>query len=494
MVALSQATLGDLPAGIAVPAYDRRALRAGIVHFGVGNFHRTHQAIYTDACLHRAGQEAWGIVGVGLTDGGGGPHQGHRTIARRTASIPSPSSRRTGQGTTRVIGAMIDYLHAPADPEAVLARLCHPDTKIVTLTITEGGYNIDEATGTFMLDTPDVAHDLEGGPPRSAFGFVVEALARRRASGRPAFTVASCDNLRGNGDTARKAFVSFARARDAALADWIDAEADFPNSMVDRIAPQIPDEVKAALNARSGIEDRVPAMAESFNQWVVEDRFRQGRPDFGAVGVQFRDDVAAVVAVKGRMLNAAHMMMCWPSLLMGHRIVHEAMRDERLARLIVTFVERDVVPYVRGSARHRPRQVQGHDRGALRQSRRWRPNLCGSRGDGASKLPIFHAKTLSTLMGRPVPTCGGKPSCWRATRAACSASDDEGARFSFIEPVLTPADWDLIRSAPAGVLRASPFAAIGLDTYAPFRTAFDAMADALARQGASRTLDDVLAA
>ena len=320
MIALSNATLARLEPLVDVPRYDRSALRGGIVHFGVGNFHRVHLAPYVDDALRSAFDPAWGIVGVGLTDG--------PAATAKAASYKAQDGLYTvtecapdGSAAIRVIGAMVEYIHASADPEAVLARLAHPDARIVSLTITEGGYNIRESNGAFMLDSPDVAHDLAGGPPRAVFGFVVEALARRRAAGLPGFTVASCDNLRGNGDTSRKAIVSFARARDPALADWIDREVDFPNSMVDRIAPHVGEAERLALNARSGVDDALPAKAERFNQWICEDRFRHGRPDFEAVGVQFSDDVAAYLALKGRMLNACHMLMSYPAVLSGYRLV-----------------------------------------------------------------------------------------------------------------------------------------------------------------------------
>ncbi len=490
MIALSDSTLHRLDPTVAVPRYDRRALRAGIVHIGVGSFHRTHQAIYIEDCLHRPGNEAWGIAGVGLSDG---PAARAKAAAYKAQDRLYTVTEFAPDGTarTRVIGAMVEYHQAPVDPEAVLARLAHPDTRIVTLTITEGGYNIDETTGSFRLEAADVAHDLAGGPPRTAFGFVVEALARRRAAGQPAFCVASCDNLRGNGDTARKAFVSFARARDPDLADWIDREADFPNSMVDRIAPQVTEAVRAHLNALSGVDDRLPAMAESFIQWVVEDRFRQGRPAFEAVGVEFRDDVAAYVAVKGRMINACHMHLAYPSILEGRRIVHEAMRDPRIVRLLTTFLDQDVIPYVQAPpglslARYKAMIIERFSNPAIGDQ------LLRVAGDGASKLPIFHAETIAALVE------AGADLRREAFLLACFARyllgrDDKGVTFDIFEPVLTPDDWARIRAEPAGVLRAAPFAALGLADHAPFRRAFDRVSDTLARDGASKALDDVLA-
>ena len=489
MVTLSDATLSRLPPSVAVPRYDRGALRAGIVHIGVGNFHRTHQASYVDDCLHRPGNEAWGICGVGLTDGPAARDKAAAYQAQDglyTVSEFAPD----GAARTRVIGAMVAYLHAPADPEAVLARLAHPDTRIVTLTITEGGYNLDERTGEFLLGTPDIAHDLAGGVPRSAFGFLVAGLDRRRAAGLPGLAIASCDNLRGSGDTTRKAVASFARARDPDLADWIDREIDFPNSMVDRIAPQVPAAERARLNARSGVDDLVPAKAESFNQWVIEDRFRHGRPPLEIAGVAFRDDVAAYVAVKGRMINACHMLLAYPSVLMGERLVHEAMRDPRMVALLTAFLDRDVIPYLR--------PPPGLDLGsyqAMIVARFANPaigdQLLRVAGDGAAKLPVFHGTTIATLLA------AGADLRREAFLLACygrylGARDDTGAAFAVLEPGLAADDWAAARAEPAGVLRTAPFAALGLADHAAFRPAFDRAAAGIARDGVSATLDALL--
>ncbi|TDG01968.1 mannitol dehydrogenase family protein [Paraburkholderia guartelaensis] len=235
---LSNATLGQLDDRVAVPAYDRNRLTAGIAHIGVGNFHRAHQALYADRCLHLPGHEAWAICGIGLGSGTSALAK-VRALHAQDCLYTVTEFDSDGSGSTRVIGAMIDYLHAPADPEAVLRELAGPAIRIVSLTITEGGYNFDEATGEFKLHEPDVAHDLAGAPPRTAVGFIVGALRRRREANVPAFTVMSCDNLRQSGNTVRRAVLSFAQAVDPGLAGWIADNAAFPNGMVDRIAPQV---------------------------------------------------------------------------------------------------------------------------------------------------------------------------------------------------------------------------------------------------------------
>lgn len=496
MTALNGATLGKLPGNVSVPNYDRSALRGGIVHFGVGNFHRVHLALYVDDVLRSMFDPAWGIVGVGLTDS--------PAALEKTAAYAAQDGLYTvtefapdGKVAIRVIGAMIGYLHAPTDPQAVIDRLAHPDTRIVSLTITEGGYNIRESDGAFALDATDVAHDLRGGAARSVFGLVVAALARRRAEGLPAFTVLSCDNLRGNGDTSRKAFVGFARAVDAELADWIEREVDFPNSMVDRIAPQIGAAERRSLNAASGVDDRLPAKAEAFNQWVCEDRFRQGRPAFEKVGVQFSDSVADYLALKGRLLNASHMLISYPSLLCGYRLVDEAMRDLRIVRLVETFVDRDVVPHVEPPAgvsldAYRTMIVDRFANPAIGDQ------LLRIAGDGASKLPIFHSRTIATLLaaGAQIDREAFLLACFARylrRRDDASIRDDKGGDFTVFEPAVGDGDWARVAAeGPDAVLTLAPFAPLGLAANAAFASAFRRFSEQLAREGASRTLDGVL--
>ena len=269
MVALCARTLASLPERVRRPGYDRGRVRPGIVHFSVGNFHRAHEAVCIDRCLHLPGQEGWGICGVGLIDS-----ESERAKAKAMAEQDGLYTLTLfppqGEPASSVVGSIVGYLFAPADPGAVLARLDDPAVRIVSMTITEGGYD---------LATPDVAHDLaRPDAPRTVFGFLAAALARRRDKGLPAFTVLSCDNLRHNGEVTRKAVLAFAEARDPDLAGWIAANAAFPSCMVDRITPAVTPADVARLNALTGIDDRLPVFAEDFIQWVVEDRFGAGRP------------------------------------------------------------------------------------------------------------------------------------------------------------------------------------------------------------------------
>ncbi|MBN3831897.1 mannitol dehydrogenase family protein [Burkholderia sp. Ac-20344] len=477
---LSHATLDRVAASIPTPAYDHRLLTAGIAHIGVGNFHRTHQARYIDRLLHLPGHHDWAICGIGLGNSRSSAAKADALCAQDCLYTLTEFSSN-GAASARVIGAIIEYLHAPSDPEAVLSKLADPAIRIVSLTITEGGYNLDETTGAFRLDTPDVAHDLLGGPPRTAFGFIVEALRRRRAANASPFTVMSCDNLRANGDTARRAILDFARAVDVDLAVWIERYVAFPNSMVDRIAPQVTDQVRMHANRLSGIGDRVPVVAETFSQWVIEDSFSAGRPAFDAVGVELCEDVGAYEAMKGRMLNAAHMLLAYPAILLGHRFVHDAMADRDLAALLDAFLMRDVGPILT-----LPSDISAGDYAASILERFGNPalgdQLLRVGCDGASKIPVFHEKTIGTLirLDRDIRREALLLACYQHY---LSGVDDLGSRFAVDEPQLDQSDFERVGGGdPLAILDAKPFAALRLRESARFTELFRTMQVAIAQR------------
>ena len=288
MVRLSNATLGQVRAGVETPRYDRSQVTTGIVHFGVGGFHRAHMAMALDDLMNEGKALDWGICGVGLMEFDRKMKdalQGQDCLY--TLTLKHPDGRRDA----RVIGSIVEYLFAPDDAEAVIEKMADPNTKIVSLTITEGGYNFDRVTGEFDASNATVAGDLaDGATPKTAFGFVTEALRRRRDRGIKPFTVLSCDNIQGNGDIAKKMFLAFAQLKDANLSAWIDANVAFPNSMVDRITPVTSAEDIAEAEEKLGLADAWPVVAEPFFQWVIEDHFTLGRPNFDEVGVQFVED------------------------------------------------------------------------------------------------------------------------------------------------------------------------------------------------------------
>jgi mannitol 2-dehydrogenase/sorbose reductase len=386
---------------------------------------------------------------------------------------------------------MVEYFYAAESPQKVLERLANPDTRIVSLTITEGGYNIDEGTGEFRLDHVDVANDLSGAAPRTAFGFIVGALEARYNAGRNPFTVVSCDNLRGNGDTARRAIVSFARARSSHLASWIEENVSFPNSMVDRIAPQVVEDEKLRINASSRVNDRVPATCETFTKWVIEDRFSNGRPQMELAGVEFRSDIAAFEAVKGRLLNAAHMLMGYPSLLIGHRFVHEGMTEAVIVRLLQNFWDLDAVPLVTPPEGF---SVQNFNAETLKRfaNPAIRDQLLRIAYDGASKIPVFHTKTIRELIA------GDRDISREAFLMACFSryllgADDLAKRFEINEPQFTDEDWKILKADNAtGLFRTSPFRALGLHESRTFREKYLVLSQRLASEGCAATLASIL--
>lgn len=339
---LNQQSLAGFPANLAVPGYDRSALRVGVVHFGVGGFHRSHQAMYLDRLMNCGQAHDWAICGVGLLSG---DVKMGEALTTQDYLYTLMLKDAGGQRQARVIGSIIEYLYAPNDPSAVIARMTDPAVRIVSMTVTEGGYNVDHVAGEFNLAAPNIAHDLQR-PARSrtVFGLVTEALFRRRYRGIAPFTVMSCDNVQSNGDVARTAFTSFAAARDAELGEWISREVAFPNSMVDRITPVTSDKDRAEVRLRFGIDDAWPVVAEPFEQWVLEDRFPQGRPPFEEAGVQVVADVEPYEMMKLRLLNATHQGMCYFGHLSGYRYAHEAAGDPVLARFLLDYMHKEATP------------------------------------------------------------------------------------------------------------------------------------------------------
>lgn len=338
---LNQDNLKRLPCSVLVPAYDRRRVTESMVHIGVGSFHRAHQAVYADDLLQRTGDARWGYCGVGLL---AQDARMHAALSPQDCLYTVVERDATGD-KARVIGSVLNYLHAPQDMEAVLSKLASEQTRIVSLTITEGGYYVNEGTGKFNDTHPDIVHDLEHPRhPRCSFGVLVEALDRRRRTGLAPFTVMSCDNLQHNGDLTRRMILAFAERRDRTLADWLGEHGAFPNSMVDRITPATTDEHRALVAEQFGIQDAWPVVTEPFMQWVIEDNFPAGRPDWEAAGAQMTDDVLPYEKIKLRLLNAGHQAICYIGMLLGYQYAHEAMRDARIHELLKRMMDTEVTP------------------------------------------------------------------------------------------------------------------------------------------------------
>ncbi|MCE7481179.1 mannitol dehydrogenase family protein [Microbacterium profundi] len=334
---LSSQTLGSIDAAVAAPDYDRSQVSPGIAHFGVGGFHRAHQALVIDELLRQGEAREWGIIGLGVR-----PEDSRMRDALRKQNGLYTLVEKHADGTrdARVIGSILGMLTVHDDGvDAILDLLTAPTTRIVSLTVTEGGYNINQSTGAFLLDTPAVAADLvPGARPGTVFGLITEALRLRREAGTAAFTVMSCDNLQDNGRIAKRAILTFARAKDPELAAWIEQHTHFPNSMVDRITPVTTDEDRAETTALTGLEEEWPVVCEPFFQWVLENSFGDGRPPYELTRVQLVDDVEPYELMKLRLLNASHQGLCYFGHLLGYRLADEATSDPLIADLLRRYM------------------------------------------------------------------------------------------------------------------------------------------------------------
>ncbi len=491
MPALSTATLDSLR--IPTPSYDRAAARVGIVHFGFGNFHRAHQAMYLDRLMEAGSTTGaaldWAISGVGVL-----PQDAAMRDAMRAQDCLYTLVLRHPDGSLepRVVGSAVEYLYGPDDAAAVLARLTSPSVRIVSLTVTEGGYLKNPATGEFAADDPSVVHDLaHPEDPRTAFSYIVQGLRARRAAGVPPFTVLSCDNLQGNGSWARKAVAGFARLTDPELADWIGTHVAFPNCMVDRITPATTDADRAAVAAEFGVEDRWPVPGEPFTQWIVEDHFPLGRPALEAVGVQFVEDVTPYELMKLRLLNASHQALAYFGAPLGYTLVDETMRDDLIRRYLERYMAIEAAPTLG--------ELPGIDLDAYMATLierfanpRMRDTLVRLATDGSNRMPTFTLPAIAANLdaGRPVPLGAAMVAAWaeywamiaRGDLVAPEVPDDvHAAELAAAASAADPADFLSLTTL---------FGELGAD--ARFREAFLATRASIAGRGVHATLTDLL--
>lgn len=343
MIRLSNDTLDDLPVTIARPGYDRTSLTPGIVHIGLGNFHRAHQAWYLHRLMQRGLNHDWAIIGAGVR-----PYDAaQRKKLRRQDCLSTLIQLDPSGASAEVIGAMIDYVPVEEGNAALIRRMADPAIRIVSLTVTEGGYYIDPTTKRFDAAHPDIRHDTANPDrPRTVFGAMVAALRSRRDQGIGPFTGLSCDNLQGNGAALRQTLVSLARETDPDLAAWVDSNCTFPNSMVDCIVPATgPNEL--ALARKLGVDDRVPVTHESFRQWVVEDDFCCGRPDWDLVGATFSDRVHDYESMKIRILNAGHQIIANPGEILSIETISDCMAQPLIRALFCKVQREEILPHVK---------------------------------------------------------------------------------------------------------------------------------------------------
>lgn len=342
---LNNSTLKQLDPQVYTPQYDRSAITPGIVHFGVGGFHRAHQAMYLNRLMNQGKALDWGIIGMGVMDS----DQRMRDVLTDsdglyTLVVKNPDGTRH----VEVIGSILDFLYAPDDLHAAIEQLADPAIRIVSLTVTEGGYNVHPVTGKFDLTNAAIAADLANEQaPRTTFGLISAGLKLRRERGIAPFTIMSCDNIQGNGEVAHKMFGAFATALDPEFGEWVQHNVSFPNSMVDRITPVTTNADREDVAQTYGIEDAWPVVCEDFEQWVLEDKFVAGRPPYEEAGVQLVEDVVPYELMKLRLLNATHQGLCYFGHLAGYRAVHDVARNELFADFLLRYMKKEAEPTLR---------------------------------------------------------------------------------------------------------------------------------------------------
>jgi mannitol 2-dehydrogenase len=408
-VGISNRTLSQLSGGVAVPRYQRAGVVPGIVHIGVGGFNRSHLAVYLDDLLgldgllgietaERRGKKRWGEFGIGLMAGDRAIHEALVEqdylygVLERDAQVEN----------YRVIGSLVGHHFAPEDSEAVIRQLASPECEIVSLTVTEGGYFQDDGGGpgtpqSFRADDAAIRRDLENpGSPATWVGYVAAAAERRRQAGGRAFTLMSCDNLQGNGEAARRALLGFAELRGGGLRQWIEARVAFPNSMVDRITPRTSEADRERIAERFGVRDRTPVVTEPFRQWVLEDEFAAGRPEWEQAGVKMTAEVAPYEKTKMRLLNGGHFCIAYFAALLGMETVAQAVEDGLLRELLMQFL---------AEVRMTLRELPGIDLEEYARSvvERFSNPAIGDQiaricGDGPAKVTKFILPTLRDLL------------------------------------------------------------------------------------------------
>lgn len=426
-IKLNQAKLSSLPANVSVPRYKRDDITPGIIHIGVGNFHRGHQAIYLDRLFELGHDHDWGVLGAGIKSY---DKQMRDELAAQDWLTTIVELDAEGL-SARVCGSMVGFIDVNAT--TLVAELVNPQIRIVSLTITEGGYYINEETGGFLIENSEIQADIiNPRAPRTVFGILVTALALRREAGLLPFTIMSCDNAPHNGQITQQAVVGLAQAMNPELTAWIEDTVCFPNSMVDCIVPATSDRERRRLRRVFGIEDAAPVFCEPFRQWILEDKFVQGRPALEKVGVQFVNDVAPFELMKLRILNGGHIAIAYAAALLNIHFVHDAMANPLLAKFLRKVEETEIVPAVPAVP-----GVNLYEYAKLIEKRFSNPEIGDTISrlclDGSNKLPKFILPVIATNVttGRPCPGLFLVVALWCRY---CAAVGEDGSTIDLADP------------------------------------------------------------
>lgn len=488
---LNKQNLNRLAAEVQLPAYSLSDTRQGIAHIGVGGFHRAHQAYYTDALMNTGEALDWAICGVGLR---AEDRRARDDLKEQDYLFTLFELGDSDDTEVRVIGAIRDMLLAEDGAQALIDKLADPQIRIVSLTITEGGYCIDDSNGEFMAHLPQIQHDLaHPSAPTTVFGFLCAALEKRRGAGTPAFTIMSCDNLPHNGAVTRKALLAFATLRNTGLRDWIEQNVSFPNAMVDRITPMTSTAHRLQLADKHAVDDTWPVVCEPFVQWVLEDKFVNGRPAWEKVGVQFTDDVSPYEEMKIKLLNGSHLALTYLGFLKGYRFVHETMNDPLFVRYMRAYMDLDVTPQLApvpgiNLDDYKDTLVARFSNQAIADQLE---RVCS---DGSSKFPKFTVPTINRLIadGRETRRAALVVAAWALY---LKGVDENGDTYSIPDPraVFCQALVAEDASMTERLLAVEEIFGTAIPRSAEFVAAFEWCCDSLREVGVTRTLERVLA-
>lgn len=473
------------------PKYDRKNLKPGILHVGVGNFHRAHLEDYLNTLFGKdSSQMDWAVSGAMLLPGDKDLYEALKeSDGRYTLTICG----RDGKDQAKEIDSLVEVNWVGDDPQKILGKMADPNTRIISMTITEGGYNIDRKSGEFDLNNQAVKKDLANpGSPETVFGYIAEGLRQRKQANAGPVTILSCDNLQHNGNTTRKAFMTFMEAQDPELAKWAEKNVTFPNSMVDRITPATHPEDRERLNKKNGTHDKAPVYCEDFIQWVIEDNFANGRPRWEEVGVEMTNDVTGYENMKLSLLNASHTLLSYPAFLAGYRKVDEAMGDEDIVKFTRQYMDLDATPYVPapGNTDLEEYKTTLIERFGNHSVSDQVARLCM---DGLSKFPVYVIPVLAKMLAdnHDITRIAYLLAAYRQYLRA--GKDDHGDKYEINEPWMTDADRALISSDnPLDFLKLQAFAGAPILGNRNFEDKYLEMVKAIEKNGAKATLHSIL--
>ncbi len=469
--------------------YDPGSIEAGILHFGVGNFHRAHQAYYTNKLLSQDGQKGWGICGAMILDR---DEKIFRGLKAQGGQYGLTVFGRSGDDEYHQIGALTELYWAGENAAAIIDKVAEASIKIITLTITEGGYNLAGGTGEFDFSREDILYDLRFPErPRTVFGYVAAGLRKRMEANAGPVAILSCDNLVHNGNTCKKSFLSFLERADALLWSWAKEHVSFPNCMVDRITPAtLPDDI-SKFSSLNGHEDLVPVYCEDYVQWVIEDDFPAGRPAWERVGVEFTDDVSKYESMKLGYVNSTHQMLSFPGLLAGYRRVDEALDDKRIASYLRRYMDEDVTPYLAPPPNTSLDTYKATFMERLK-NKAVSDQLSRLCFDAANKIPVYMAPTMSAMLraGAELKRVAFLVAAYRLYLRR--GSDDKGVAYAVDDPKLTKSDWVLIGGDEQDFLGLSCFGGLRLADSPRFVALYLESCQSVEEKGVLATIEGLL--